>query len=111
MHIHICSGIGFRGVRSMKCRLTEMRRKEVISAVDGARIGYVDDILLETKSAKIVAFVIFGRNFFFGIFGKSEDFIIPWENIQLIGEDAVIVSCPPPAAVKKPRKWLFFGKN
>lgn len=95
----------------MKCRLTDMRHKEVISAVDGARIGYVDDILLETKTARIVAFVIFGRNFFFGIFGKSDDFIIPWEKIQLIGEDAVIVSCPPPVPAKKPRKWLFFGKN
>ena len=37
MHIHICRSIGFRGVRSMKCRLTDMRHKEVISAVDGAR--------------------------------------------------------------------------
>ena len=71
MHIHICRSIGFRGVRNMKCRLTEMRRKEVISAVDGARIGYVDDILLETKSAKIVAFVIFGirkkRGFYYSV--------------------------------------------
>ena len=111
MHIHIARGIGFRGVRSMKCRLTEMRRKEVISAVDGARIGYVDDILLETKSAKIVAFVIFGRNFFFGIFGKSEDFIIPWEKIRLIGEDAVIISCHKPKPQKKPKKRLFFREN
>ena len=67
----------------MKCKLSDLRKKEVISAVDGARIGYVDDIIVETKTACIVAFVIFGRNFLFGIFGKGEDYIIPWEKIDL----------------------------
>ena len=93
------------------CRLTDLRHKEVISAVDGVRIGYVDDVIVDTKTACIVAFVIFGRFFLFGIFGKGGDYIIPWENIQLIGEDTIIISCRTPKPEKKPRKWLFFGKN
>lgn len=95
----------------MNCRLSDLRHKEVISAVDGVRIGYVDDIIVDTKTACIVAFVIFGRFFLFGIFGKGEDYIIPWENIQLIGEDTIIISCQTPKPEKKPRKRLFFGKN
>lgn len=95
----------------MDCRFSDLKRKEVISAVDGVRLGYIDDIIMETKGAKIVAFVIFSRFFFLGIFGKGEDYIIPWEKIELIGEDAVIISCKAPKPQKKPRKWLKFEKN
>lgn len=95
----------------MHCRLSELRHKEVISAVDGVRIGYVDDVIVDTKSATIVAFVIFGRFFFFGIIGKAEDYIIPWEKIELIGEDAIIISCKTPKPEKRRRKRLFHGKN
>lgn len=95
----------------MNCRLSDLRHKEVISAADGTRIGYVDDIIVDTKTACIVAFVIFGRYFLFGIFGKREDFIIPWEKITLIGEDAIIISCKTPRPEKKPQKRLFFWKN
>lgn len=90
----------------MECRLSELRRKEVISEVDGARVGYIDDVIVDTKSSKVVAFVIFGRFFLFGIFGKTEDYIIPWEKIKLIGEDTVIISCKTPKPEKRRRKWL-----
>ena len=95
----------------MNCRLTDLRHKEVISAVDGVRIGFVDDVIVDTKTACVVAFVIFSRYFLFGIFKKGEDYIIPWEKIQLIGEDAIIISCKTPKPQKNPRKRLFFWKN
>lgn len=95
----------------MNCRLTDLRHKEVISAVDGVRIGYVDDVIVDTKTASIVAFVIFGRFFFFGLFGKSEDYIIPWEKIELIGEDTIIISCKTPKPEKRRKKRLFFGEK
>ena len=95
----------------MNCRLTDLRRKEVISAVDGVRIGFVDDVIVETKTSCVVAFVIFNRLFPFGIFKNGTDYIIPWENIQLIGEDAVIISCKTPKPCKNPKKRLFFWKN
>lgn len=93
------------------CRLTELRRKEVISSCDGTRIGFVDDVIVDTKSACIVAFVIFGRMSFFGIFGKIEDYIIPWEKIELIGEDAIIISCKTPKPEKRRRKPRLFKKK
>ena len=36
----------------MNCRLTDIRHKEVISACDGCRIGFVDDVIVDTKCAK-----------------------------------------------------------
>ena len=47
----------------MECRLTDLRHKEVISEIDGTRLGYVDDIIVDTKSSAVVAFVIFARIF------------------------------------------------
>lgn len=95
----------------MECRFSDLRRKEVISEVNGVKIGYIDDLILDKNSAKVVAIVIFDRNFLFGIFGKREDYIIPWEKIRLIGEDAIIISCVTPKPRKKPKKRLFFKEN
>ncbi len=94
----------------MNCRFTDLKNKEVISACDGSRIGFVDDVIVDTKCAKIVSIVIFGRSGFFGVFGKCEDFIIPWEKIDLIGEDTVIISCSTPQPTKR-RKKAHFNQN
>lgn len=95
----------------MNCRFSELRRKEVISAVNGVRLGVVDDLIVDTKSACVVAFVIFSRFSFLGFFKNREDYVIPWDKIALIGEDAVIVSCKLPQQRKNVKKRLFFWKN
>ena len=75
----------------MPCRFQELRKKEVINANNGCRIGFVDDLEVDTKCARIVALIVYGRPRFFGLFGKSDDCYIPWEKIRLIGEDAILV--------------------
>ena len=75
----------------MPCRLQELRRKEVISSSNGRRIGFVDDLEVDVKCAKVTALIVYGRPRFFGLFGKAEDCFIRWENIRLIGEDAILV--------------------
>ena len=49
----------------MNCRFTDLRHKEVISACDGTRIGFIDDVIVDTKCATVVSIVIFG--FFTGL--------------------------------------------
>jgi len=76
----------------MPCRLQELRKKEVINASDGCRIGYVDDLEIDTKDAKVISLVVYGRNRLLSlIFGHSDDVYISWEKICLIGEDAILV--------------------
>ncbi len=75
----------------MPCRLQELRKKEVINAKSGCRIGFVDDLEVDTKCARVVSLIVYGRPRFFGLFGKSDDCLIKWENIRLIGEDAILV--------------------
>ena len=73
------------------CRLQELRKKEVINAKNGCRIGYVDDLEVDTKCARVTALIVYGRPRFFGLLGKADDCCIPWEKISLIGEDAILV--------------------
>ena len=75
----------------MACRLQELRKKEVINATTGCRIGYVDDLEIDTKCARVIALIVYGRPRLFGLFGKCDDFRICWEKIRLIGEDAILV--------------------
>ena len=91
-------------------QIYRFRHKEVISACDGTRIGFIDDVIVDTKCATVVSIVIFGRPGFFSLVGKCQDYIIPWEKIDLIGEDTVIISCQTPKPVKKPKKPRFGAK-
>lgn len=75
----------------MPCRFCELRRKEVINERDGQRIGYVDDMNIDIKSARVLSLVVYGRPRFFGLFGHRDDCVIHWENIRLIGEDTILV--------------------
>ncbi len=83
----------------MLCRITDMHNKDVINVCDGQRLGYVDDVEVDTCTAQLVSIVIRGRNKCFGILGKEEDVIIGWNEIEIIGEETVLVrhqaSCCP----------------
>ena len=76
----------------MSCRMGELRNKEVINVKDGTRIGFVCDGEIDTHTAVLTAVVVYGRLRLFGLLGREEDFVIPWQDIVLIGDDAVLVN-------------------
>ena len=95
----------------MSCRFQELRKKEVINAGTGCRIGYVDDLEIDTKCAKVIALIVYGRPHFFGLFGRDSDCLIQWEKIRLIGEDAILVEFSvqkTPNKAKKRHKFVTF---
>lgn len=75
----------------MRCRIVDMRNKEVINIKTGVRLGCVSDVEIDTKDAKLVAIVIYGRLKCWGIFGREDDIVIRWEDIEVIGEDTILV--------------------
>lgn len=85
----------------MICRIVDMKNKEVISVRDGCRIGCVNDVEVDMKCAKIIAIVVYGRLKCFGILGREEDIVIKWENIEVIGEDTILVNYNPVCRRKK----------
>lgn len=88
----------------MRCRIVDMRNKEVINVKTGMRLGCVCDVEVDTKTAKLSGIVIYGRLKFFGLLGRCDDIVIKWEDIEVIGEDTILVKHNmPPQNRKKPR--------
>ncbi len=76
----------------MGCCLTELRSKEVINRETGNRIGPVCDVELDAASGRITAIIVYGRPKILGLFGSSDDVRIPWENVDVIGDETILVS-------------------
>ena len=82
------------------CTFDEIRCKEIINIKNGRRLGYADDVEFDTCTAKICRLVIFGKAKFFGLFGREDDMEISWGDIEVIGEDTILVSCDFPIRTK-----------
>ncbi len=95
----------------MLCRIANLHDKEVINVCDGSRLGCVDDVEVDTGNAQLTALVIFGRPKFLGLFGHEDDIVIPWREIEIIGEETILVSRPlsPEEKLKKQRRDLLKG--
>ena len=81
----------------------DIRCKEIINIKSGCRIGFPDDVEFDSCTAKICRLIVFGRARFFGLFGREEDIGIKWCDIEVIGEDTILVSCDVPSNCRKPR--------
>lgn len=67
-----------------------MRQKEVINIENGNRLGFVCDIGFDLEEGQIQSLIVpaTGKT---GLFGKTQDIIIPWDSIKKIGNDIVLV--------------------
>lgn len=79
------------------CKVCELRHKEVINSKDGCRLGFVDDVEIDTTNATVISIVIYGKWRCFGLLGREDDIILKWDCIELIGEDTILVSYSIPA--------------
>ena len=75
-------------------KTSELREREVVNILDGRRLGLATDLEIEMETGKIKAIVIPGPGKFLWLFGKSEDFVIPWERIRKVGVDVILVEAP-----------------
>ena len=90
------------------CRLAELRCKEVISVSDGSRLGYVGDLEVDLDRGQVRALVIPGRRRLFGLLGREEDVAIPWDAIEKVGDDIILVrQAQLPALPRPPRRRRF----
>ena len=75
-------------------RFTTLRCKEVINICDGSRLGFVGDVELSVPEGQAKAIIVFGPCRFFGLFGRGEDYYIPWDCIRRFGDDIILVDKP-----------------
>ena len=77
----------------MNCSITELRNKEVINAKTGCRLGCVSDVEIDTCSGCIVSIIIWGKGKCFGLMPRDDDIKICWKDIEVIGDDTILVCC------------------
>ena len=75
-------------------KTSELREREVVNILDGRRLGLASDLEIEIETGRIKAIVVPGPGKFLKMFGKSEEFVIPWEWIKKIGVDVILVEAP-----------------
>lgn len=75
-------------------RLSKLQTKDIINIRDGKNYGKVFDVDLDVSGGQILRIIVPGAPRFFGLFGREDDLEIPWEQICLIGIDAILVDLP-----------------
>ena len=79
----------------MECRVSELRYKEIINVSDGSRYGWVGDVEVDLESGQVRALVVPGLLRLFGLLGREEDRVFPWEAVRRFGADTILVETPP----------------
>jgi YlmC/YmxH family sporulation protein len=81
----------------MRCCITDLKNKEVVNVIDGKFLGYVCDMELDLINGKLCSIIVpddkkgggaLGLCFFKG----GGEIIIPWDRIEKIGEDIILVN-------------------
>lgn len=69
---------------------SDIRQKEVVNVLDGKKLGPIVDMEFDLETGRITAIIVPGGNKL-NLFGKSKEYIIPWEKIKKIGQDVILV--------------------
>ena len=86
-------------------KFTELLCKEVICLCDGRRLGYVADVRIELPEGRVCAIIVPGPCRILGLFGRRDDYVIPWSCIRRIGPDILLVDVQPESCrVPRPRR-------
>lgn len=72
-------------------RIAELRYKEIINVCNGHRLGFVCDVDMDVNTGRVCALIVPGPCRFFGLFGREDDYILPFDCISKIGEDIILV--------------------
>lgn len=97
-------------VVEMSMQFSDLRNKELICIQDGMKIGFVDDLEFDEENQRITAFISYGKQRLFGLLGKYDDVKISCNQIQVIGEDIILVNDYSCNGTMKPKKDSFWNR-
>ena len=75
-----------------KISTADLKDREVINLCGGEKLGYPCEFEINLDDGKITAIII--ENSATSLFGKKQEYLIPWCKIECIGEDAILVKIP-----------------
>lgn len=89
------------------CRVTDLRDKEVINICDGQRLGFVYDVEIDICTGKVISLVVPEEHGCFSLIRTSE-IKIPWDKIDRIGDDIILVTIPACdiKPIERKHKWF-----
>ena len=82
----------------MLCLFSTLRNKEVVNTRDGRVLGCVVDLEIDITCGHIISIILPGDGLL-GAISKKKCVRIPWDCIERIGEDTILVKyfeLPPP---------------
>ena len=94
-------------VMKMMTYFSELKYKEVIEVHTGFRLGCVCDMEFEDCDGRIASLICPGRPRFFGLLGREDDYILPWDCIARIGTDIILVEAKGEFMRRKRQRSLF----
>lgn len=74
-------------------RMYDLRQKEVINTSDGTRYGFISDLEIDPAEGTVTAVIVPGPGRVLGVFGRDQEYRIPWKFIKKIGDDIILVEC------------------
>ncbi len=83
---------------------SDLRYKEVIDVHSGFRLGYVCDAEFDSAEGRLISLITPGRARFFGLFGREDDYVLPWHCIVRIGSDIILIDAKEDLPRRKRRK-------
>ena len=83
--------------------IRELCEKEVVQLEQGVCLGRADDLAFDPATARL-------QSRQFGLLGRDESLTIPWQEIETIGADAILVHTALPEAPPQPEKPAFWRK-
>lgn len=74
--------------------IENFKNKQIVSVETGAVLGYISELEIDTETGAVANIVVFGKPKLLGVLGREEDIEIPWKNIEVIGNETVLVKGP-----------------
>ena len=90
----------------MTSYFTDLNDREVIDIHTGLRLGFVSDLEFDSQTGQLTALITPGRARFFGLLGREDDYVLPWDSIKRLGQDIILIESAEPLK-RRPAKRLF----
>lgn len=98
----------------MGCTTDELRERDVVNICDGQRLGCVSELEIDVSCGRVTALIV-GPDTIASTILKRDRTRVPWDKIQKIGRDTILVELPPhpekcdaceaDLTPKKEKKW------
>lgn len=72
-------------------RLSDIQNKDIISIIDGKKIGNIIDVKIDANSGMIVGLILETKGIMNRFISGQNETEITWKQITKIGEDVILV--------------------